>query len=106
MRRVCLCFFVVFMLPLACADRSDLDLRTWGRPIINGTPDTDPAHMATVALTNELGTDFFCSGTLITSTVVLTAGHCLWGVSGNTRAFFGNDVSGVLLMTSSDRARH
>jgi hypothetical protein len=44
--------------------------------IINGVPDTDPAHMAVVALRSNRG---FCSGTLVAPRVVLTAGHCVHG---------------------------
>jgi len=86
---ICLLVLVVF----GCSEKVDLDLRTSGRPIVNGEVDDIPAHMATVALTNGPGSDFFCSGTLITSTVVLTAGHCLWGGSSGIEVYFGPDVS-------------
>jgi len=81
-----------------CSDSSRRELFAQGRPIVHGSPDNDPAHMATVALTNGPGTDFFCSGTLITNNVVLTAAHCLedyWGNPVNPTSidvFFGDDV--------------
>ena len=67
--------------------------RTAGRPIVGGSPDNNPAHMAVIALTNGPNTGFFCSGTLITQTVVLTAGHCVYGSSPSSiQVFFGQDV--------------
>jgi hypothetical protein len=64
----------------------------FGRPIFYGTADTSVAHKAVVALTSD--TQFFCSGTLITETVVLTAGHCLEASSpGNTQVFFGQNAN-------------
>jgi len=70
-------------------------LVTTGRSIINGAPDTDPAHMAVVALTPGPNWSSFCTGTLITPTVVVTAGHCLEGRgAGSFQIFFGNDVQG------------
>lgn len=63
---------------------------TVGRPIFYGTPDTNPAHMAVVALTYGPQSGYFCSGTLIRSDVVLTAAHCLQGEVGTSvYAFFG-----------------
>ncbi|MDY0000069.1 MAG: trypsin-like serine protease [Polyangia bacterium] len=67
-----------------------------GRPIINGTADTSAAHMAVVALVPPQGSGYVgmhCTGTLITPTVVLTAGHCTEGYSvGGFDIFFGNNV--------------
>lgn len=66
-----------------------------GRPIINGTADTDPAHMAVVALTPGPNWSSFCTGTLVTPTVVVTAAHCLENRStSDTQVFFGNNVFG------------
>jgi MYXO-CTERM domain-containing protein len=91
MQRILAIVGVLAFLPLACGDGA-WDLKATGRPIVYGSPDTNPAHMATVALTQGPNGGFFCSGTLITETVVLTAGHCLQGSSGNPYVFFGNDV--------------
>ncbi len=63
------------------------------RPIIDGVPDTNPAHQAVVALTWGSGSSNFCSGTLITPTVVLTAAHCVDNISPTLlEVFFGNNV--------------
>lgn len=63
-------------------------------PIVGGAADTE--HEAVVAIRSPqhpLGT--FCSGTLITPTVVLTAAHCIHGAEQNDAevfVFFGADV--------------
>ena len=91
MQRILAIVGALAVMPLACGDGA-WDLKTTGRPIVYGSLDTNPAHMATVALTQGPNGSFFCSGTLITDTVVLTAGHCLQGSSGNPYVFFGDDV--------------
>jgi len=72
-------------------------VRASGRPIYYGEPDASEAHRAVVAITNGPGQGYFCSGTLITDNVVLTAGHCLQGAwPSGTEVFFGRDAySGV-----------
>ena len=55
--------------------------------ITAGTPDEDDP--AVVALLGESGV--FCTGSLVGARVVLTAAHCLVGVTPQTRVFFGAD---------------
>ena len=64
-------------------------------PIVNGQ--NDSGHAGVVALTYQ--GQAFCSGTLVTPTVVVTASHCIFpgiGIDPPTDAqvFFGSDVSG------------
>jgi uncharacterized protein (TIGR03382 family) len=88
------CFLVSMALAGAGCGEPKAELRVSGRPIVGGEPDTDPAHMATVALTFGDAARFFCSGTLITETVVLTAGHCVDAVDdiSSIKVFFGDSV--------------
>jgi uncharacterized protein (TIGR03382 family) len=68
---------------------------TTGQPIYNGQPDTAQEHMAVVAITYGPGTGYFCTGTLITQRVVLTAGHCVRSEQPQwLEIFFGNNING------------
>jgi MYXO-CTERM domain-containing protein len=57
------------------------------QPIVDGTTSASGAHPATVFLWLGGG---LCTGTLIAPRVVLTANHCLQGVSA-VEVYFGND---------------
>lgn len=46
--------------------------------IYNGTAATQPHHKAVVSLHQKGDKNIFCSGTMISKTVVLTAAHCLY----------------------------
>ncbi len=82
-----------------------------GDAIMYGDPDTNPDHMAVVALSNN-SRDLFCTGTLITPDVILTAGHCAmlarWGGAFDpVQVFFGTEFGGTgTTITGTDPLDH
>jgi secreted trypsin-like serine protease len=90
-------FVALLLLPgLWVACQSDLQITEVRRPIYLGEPDTSAAHKAVVALVDDYqgNMESFCTGTLITPTVVLTAAHCLDDVvSSEVQIYFGDDVT-------------
>ncbi len=62
----------------ACGPETETEMQNATYPIINGTPDTDPAHEAVVAVYFNHRYWSFCSGTMIAPGVVLTAAHCAY----------------------------
>ncbi len=94
--------FAVFPLLLAgCGDSPRHEFKHYNLPIYYGDPDTNPDHMAVVGVYDNYQ---FCTGTLITSTVVLTAAHCI-----SNRAFhvlFGNNINGALSRSVTEKKVH
>ena len=75
--------------------------------IIGGQPES--GYQAVGALVE--GNEFFCTGTLVTSNVVVTAAHCLEGFSSASQLqfFFGNNANNVSsgsLVSVSDMLAH
>lgn len=78
----------------ACAIESSPELTTVAAPVVGAEVDTgDPGVVALVTSTGRV----FCTGTLVSPQVVLSAGHCLEEAGGDpaVAAFFGNDAESV-----------
>lgn len=61
-----------------------------------GTPDGDAHPNVGILFAYSDGDRFRCSGTLVSSTVVLTAGHCTDGVDGQVLISFESEVADSL----------
>ncbi len=76
------------------------------KPIINGATDyNNPEHYAVVLIQMEAGGAplGMCSGTLISPDTILTASHCVEGISGATVYFFeGNSYGYVDAINAAD----
>ena len=89
------------LLFLGCGEPVEHEYRPFNLPIYYGDPDTNPDHMAVVGVYDNYQ---FCSGTLITPTVVMTAAHCY-----STRSFnilFGNNINTATQRAVIEKRRH
>jgi hypothetical protein len=82
------------------------DHQTTGAPIINGEAPDAPEHDAVVSLHQLSGNSVyvlpFCSGTLVTGDVVVTAAHCLDTARGNGPNFKTLDPSALAIYVGND----
>ena len=84
---------LLLLAPLACSpDRHPTPEPGYSSAIMGGT--TERGYAAVGALLED--GDPFCTGTLVSDTVVVTAAHCLVGVAASEVSFFiGADTSAV-----------
>jgi hypothetical protein len=84
---------IVLLVPACQQKEPGPELGSETIPIINGTPDTSTAHSGVVFINNATG---WCSGTLLTPTVVLTAAHCDDADSVDEyEVLFGNELASL-----------
>ena len=101
MRKIHLLILPVALLIAGCGEPYQPEYKPYNLPIFYGDPDTDPDHMAVVGVYDNYQ---FCTGTLITSTVVLTAAHCISSRSFNI--LFGNNVNTATRRSVSEKKVH
>lgn len=88
-----MCTALALVMAGGCAgDRGEPDRSSAARPLIGGTLSIDDP--AVVALQFPSSNQAFCTGTLISPSVILTAAHCvdMAGTDPDVTAFFGNDI--------------
>lgn len=79
---------MVAVLALIATTVASVSAVVWGEEDGNDHP-----YVGLIVLDLDGAPQFRCSGTLISPTVVLTAGHCTFGVNG-AEVWFENDVTG------------